>query len=203
MIVVTGGPGAGKTALLEVVRRAMCRHVLVLGESASILYGGGFPRRFEPAAKRATQRAIFRVQRELERMAAELDGHTFIICDRGTVDGAAYWPGAPDELFAEVGSTLATEVARYHAVVHLRTPPPGRGYTNANPLRIESAEEAARLDGRIAELWSAHPRRFFVESEEDFFHKLMRALEIVRELVPDCCAANRPGPVTVSEGGVS
>jgi hypothetical protein len=32
-IVLAGGPGAGKTAVLEVMRRAMCHHVHVLPES--------------------------------------------------------------------------------------------------------------------------------------------------------------------------
>src|SRR5262245_64907181 len=43
-IVLTGGPGAGKTAVLELVRQAFCRHVVVLSEAAGILFGGGFPR---------------------------------------------------------------------------------------------------------------------------------------------------------------
>ncbi len=41
LVVLTGGPGAGKTAVLEVVRRRFCEHVAVLPEAASILFGGG------------------------------------------------------------------------------------------------------------------------------------------------------------------
>ena len=33
-VVLTGGPGAGKTAVLELVRRSLCRHVRILPESA-------------------------------------------------------------------------------------------------------------------------------------------------------------------------
>ena len=40
-MVLTGGPGAGKTAVLEVVRRTFCEHVTVLPEAASILFMGG------------------------------------------------------------------------------------------------------------------------------------------------------------------
>lgn len=43
-VVLTGGPGAGKTALLELVRQSFCTHVKVLPEAASIVFGGGFPR---------------------------------------------------------------------------------------------------------------------------------------------------------------
>ena len=42
LVVITGGPGAGKTALLETVRYHFCQHVSVLPESASLIYGGGF-----------------------------------------------------------------------------------------------------------------------------------------------------------------
>ena len=44
-IVITGGPGAGKTAILELARRDLCAHVEVLPESARIVFSGGFPRR--------------------------------------------------------------------------------------------------------------------------------------------------------------
>ena len=65
-IVLTGGPGAGKTAVLEMVRHTLCEHVLILPEAATIVFGGGFPRREERESRRAAQRAIFHVQRELE-----------------------------------------------------------------------------------------------------------------------------------------
>ena len=43
-IVLTGGPGAGKTAVLEMIRQSFFSHVTVLPEAASIKFGGGFPR---------------------------------------------------------------------------------------------------------------------------------------------------------------
>ena len=64
-IVLTGGPGAGKTAILELVRQSFCRHVQVLPEAAGILFAGGFPRGAAPELLRAVQRAIFFTQREL------------------------------------------------------------------------------------------------------------------------------------------
>lgn len=183
-IVLTGGPGAGKTAVLEVIRRAMCRHVHVLPESAGILFGGGFPRGPALEARRAAQRAIFHVQHELEAIADGED-HALVICDRGTVDGFAYWPG-PDDMFASLGSSLAAELDRYHAVIHLRTPPPW-GYNQANPLRRETAAEAAAIDAKIALAWAPHPRRFEVEATPDFMSKAVRAMAIVREHLPACC----------------
>lgn len=184
-IVLTGGPGAGKTAVLELVRRYFCEHVKVLPEAAGIVFGGGFPRSSQPHVRRASQRAIFFVQRELEA-AAEAGEAGVVLCDRGTVDGAAYWPG-PEDLFSSVGTTIEEQLARYDAVIHLRTPPVKNGYNHDNPLRIETAAEAFLLDQKIAAIWASHPRRHTVESTPDFLAKVARTLEALRGELPACC----------------
>jgi hypothetical protein len=120
---------------------SFCEHVQILPEAAGIVFGGGFPRRPDTLARRAAQRAIFHVQRELEDAAAGRNA-AIILCDRGTVDGAAYWP-SPDDFFAGVRTTLSDELRRYDAVIHLRTPPVENGYNHQNPLRTETAVEAA------------------------------------------------------------
>src|SRR6185369_3698372 len=128
-------PGAGKTALLELLRHCFCRHVAVLPEAAGIVFGGGFPRGTTAPLRQAAQRAIFRVQRELEAVG-EAGNHALVLCDRGTVDGAAFWPpGEVTAFWSSVGTGLQAELARYHAVIHLRTPDPGSGlYNHSNPL---------------------------------------------------------------------
>jgi hypothetical protein len=50
-VVLTGGPGAGKTAVLELIRQSFCDHVRVLQEAASLVFGGGFPREDDPACR--------------------------------------------------------------------------------------------------------------------------------------------------------
>lgn len=184
-IVLTGGPGAGKTAVLEMMRKTLCRHVQVVPEAAGIVFGGGFPRGDALDVQRAGQRAIFYLQRELE--AAITAGNVSIaLCDRGTIDGAAYWPG-PGDLWHSVGTTVGEQQARYHAVIHLRTPAVDEGYNHRNPLRVESAVEAAAIDARIARAWSGHPRRFEVPSMTDFIAKVRRVIELVRAELPACC----------------
>ncbi len=88
-VVLTGGPGAGKTAVLALVRQSFCKHVTVLQESAGIVFGGGFPRGELAGVRQAAQRAIFYVQQELEA-AAEAQNPAITLCDRGTIDGVAY-----------------------------------------------------------------------------------------------------------------
>jgi predicted ATPase len=186
-IVLTGGPGAGKTAVLELVRQAFCRHVRVLPEAAGIVFGGGFPREPAANAQRAAQRAIFHVQTELEALGAESD-LSVVFCDRGTVDSAAYWPGPPSELWDSVNTTLEEQLARYDTVIHLRTPGTENGYHNRNPLRVETAVQAGEIDRRIERLWAAHPHRFLVEAEADFLGKAERTLQIIRGELPPCCS---------------
>jgi len=110
LVVLTGGPGGGKTAVLEIARKHFCEHVVVLPEAATILFGGGFPRGVSAAARRAAQRAIFRIQIELETMAIEEGRAAVVLCDRGTIDGIAYWPDEPEGFWRAVGTTHALEL---------------------------------------------------------------------------------------------
>jgi len=189
-VVLTGGPGAGKTAVLELVRHRLCRHVRILPESAGILFGGGFPRDGQLEVRRAAQRAIFYLQRELETAHAASDA-AVLLCDRGTIDGLAYWPG-PGDLFAAVGARREEELARYQAVIHLRTPTANGGYDRSNPLRVESPAEAAAIDRRIAEAWVGHPNILVIDCEPDFLAKARRALDVLAAQLPACC---RPVPL--------
>lgn len=184
VVVLTGGPGAGKTAVLELIRRSFCEHIVVLPEAAGILFGGGFPRLTDGEGRRAVQRAIFYVQRELEA-AASVGRPAVMLCDRGTVDGWAYWTG-PDDFWAAVGTTPDQQLARYHTVIHLRTPP-DRDYNHDNPLRLESGPDARMLDERILRAWERHPRRFVVEAHDNFLGKAAQALTLLRDEVPACC----------------
>lgn len=137
-VVLTGEPGAGKPAVLEMVRNSLCQHVRVLPEAASIVFGGGFPREDDLTCRRAGQRAIYFVQRELEA-AGEAHAPAVLLCDRGTLDGLAYWPGPVDDFWRSTHTTLATELARCEP--NRRAPP--RRSTSAsapcgNSIRVVS-----------------------------------------------------------------
>ncbi|MCX5745801.1 MAG: ATP-binding protein, partial [Proteobacteria bacterium] len=127
LVVLTGGPGAGKTAALEVARRELCGHVQVIPEAASLLWRGGFPRLPGVIARRAAQRAIVHVQIELQAIAV-VDQPALVLCDRGTLDGLAYWPGNSDDYYTDLGTTRAAELGRYATVIHLRPPNEEHGY---------------------------------------------------------------------------
>lgn len=190
LVAVTGGPGAGKTAVLEIARRSLCSHVSVLPEAASIVFGGGFPRRPSVPARCAAQRAIFQVQTELERVLLDEKRAAIGLCDRGTVDSVAYWPEPIDDLWRDVHSDEATQLARYSAVIHLRTPSDVMGYDHSNPLRTERVEDALHIDHLIELAWARHPNRHFVDSDLSFVDKADHALRLIRAELPECCRSH-------------
>lgn len=187
LVVLTGGPGAGKTAVLEIIRRAFCEHIVVLPESATILFGGGFPRHDTTAGRVAAQEAIFRVQRAMEGMCFGERQAAIILCDRGTLDGLAYWPDGMDAACSTLGIRRDDELVCYAAVIHLHSPAVEHGYDHRNPQRIETAAQAHDIDLRIERAWDGHPRRVFIDSEQDFLRKVARAVQAIREQVPACC----------------
>jgi AAA domain len=171
--------------VIELIRLFFCGHVRLVRESASIVFGGGFPRNEGVHGRQAAQRAIFHVQRELEAIQSFANA-AVVLCDRGTVDGAAYWLGDGD-LWSSVGVAREAELARYHTVIHLRTPSAPEAYAHENPLRVETQSEAREIDARIAAAWAGHPRLVEVPASPDFLSKAARALELLRDTVPECC----------------
>ncbi len=186
-IVLTGGPGAGKTAVLETIRKNFCKHVAVLPEAAGILFGGGFWRHQTIPGKKAAQRAIYHVQNEIETLVAEENNRVVALCDRGILDGLAYWPVDETLFWEELNTNREKELARYAAVIHLRVPKLNNGYNQDNPLRIETEAEALEIDQRIKAAWEGHPRLFVIDSQKDFLVKISEAMAILQSEIPDCC----------------
>src|SRR5688572_6117210 len=119
-IVVTGGPSGGKTTLIEALRKELGHQAVIVPEAASILYRGGFPRLKTPHSALCTQRAIYSVQKELEELVPRENRRAQVtVCDRGSLDGVAYWPRAERDFFRSVGCSRAAELRRYDWVLHL------------------------------------------------------------------------------------
>lgn len=187
LIVITGGPGAGKTAVIEMAKKILCEHSIILPEAASIIFGGGFWRLPSISARSAAQRAIFHVQNEMENLIIGERKWAMGLCDRGTLDGFAYWP-TDEKLFWEMSrSSMEQELNKYLAVIHLRSPSDQLGYNHINPLRTETAIEAKQIDDRIAQIWSKHPHYEAVESTVDFMTKANTAMQIIAKYKPGCC----------------
>ncbi|PRP94067.1 hypothetical protein ENSA5_41790 [Enhygromyxa salina] len=184
-IVLTGGPGGGKTTAADMLRREIGDRIVVVPESATMLFSGGFPRSDEPNARQAVQRAIFHVQRNLEDLQSARYPERVLLCDRGTIDGAAYWPGDdPEQFFAELGTSLEQELRRYDAVLFFETAAIGNfSIETGNPVRTETNREAVALDWRLRELWSQHPNFVLIHHNHSFMAKLFEGLHVLGELI--------------------
>jgi predicted ATPase len=183
-IVVTGGPGAGKTTAVDLFRREIGDSVVVVPEAATLLFTGGFPRERHLAAQRASQRAIYHVQRNLEDAQRAMYPDRVLLCDRGTIDGAVYWPDGDRGFFADVGTTLEAELARYDAVVFFESAAAGGlCIEGGNRMRIEDAAEAARLDRELQQVWSRHPRYVLIGHTDSFLLKITAGLAVLRNVL--------------------
>jgi predicted ATPase len=190
-IVLTGGPGGGKTTAADLFRREIGDRVVIVPEAATLLFSGGFPRVTEAHARRAAQSAIYHLQRNLEDVQSARFPERILLCDRGTVDGAAYWPDEEPGFFAAMGTTDADELARYDAVIFFESAAvEGGGIEGGNPMRIESIEEARHLDRRLYAIWSQHPRFVVVRHNPSFFKKITFGLTTLESIVADVL---RPG----------
>jgi hypothetical protein len=126
------------------------------------------------------------VQRNLEDVQAALYPERVLLCDRGTVDGAAYWPGEPHQLLSEIGSTLEYELARYDAVIFFESAAVGGiGIEGGNPIRNESMEQAVKLDHKLRTLWSKHPKFMLVPHNASFFKKISFGLAVLDGIVSE------------------
>jgi len=184
-IVLTGGPGGGKTTAADLFRREIGEKVVVVPETATMLFTGGFPRVREPNARAATQQAIFHAQVALEDIQGALYPDRVLLCDRGTIDGAAFWPqSAPEGFFETLRTTMSDELLRYDAVIFFESAAVGDiSIEGGNPARTETNREARQLDVRLRELWSQHPNFNFVPHTPSFFAKLQRGLGVLQGIL--------------------
>jgi predicted ATPase len=184
--VLTGGPGAGKTTAADLFRREIGDRVVIVPEAATLLFSGGFPRVEEPEARRAAQSTIYHLQKNLEDVQSARFPGRVLLCDRGTVDGAAYWPDEPSRFFEAMGTTEAQELARYDAVIFFESAAVGgMDVEGGNRTRTESIEEAARLDHKLRAIWSRHPRFTVVRHTPSFFKKLTFGLTALESIVSE------------------
>jgi predicted ATPase len=180
-IVLTGGPCSGKTVLTSRLAALDPVRFVRVPEAATQVYDAMQTRwdRLTEPERRDVQRRIYRLQvAQEERMAAEHPERVLLL-DRGTVDGAAYWPDGPEAYWHDLGTTLERELARYDAVLWMQTSAALGLYDGdaSNPRRFEDAQGAIIAGNRLVTLWGNHPRLIQIEA----FPTVEEKLEVVRQ----------------------
>jgi predicted ATPase len=161
-IVLTGGPGAGKTVVAARLAAERPDHFALVPEAATQVYTQLQTRwdRLDYNGRLDVQRRIYRLQREQEDRLAREHPHKTLLLDRGTIDGAAYWPQGAADYWRDLGTAHDVELARYDAVILLQTSAALGLYDgdDSNFCRFEDAEAAIASDNLLLQLWGEHPR---------------------------------------------
>lgn len=195
-VVLTGGPCAGKTSCLRALREHFGEQIVAVPEAATLLLDSGFP---SPNHERiravrdewicSFQGAILSIQQTLEETCERLARTCrarLLVCDRGLLDGAAYWPGGRQAFLSHFGLSLDECFARYHSVLHLQSlaeSHPHRYGPQDNAIRYESLMDAIRVEESIRTSWEGHPQWNVVAAEEDLQVKIARVLNRIRDLL--------------------
>lgn len=185
-IVITGGPGSGKTTVLEYLGGEFKERVFLVRKASTYLtnslpHGVDF-RRDERVS---FQTIIYYWQRTREDSARLQADARPILCDRGTLDGATYWPLGPQQFYERIRTSREFELSRYTAVVHLEVAnrEDYEKYLFTNSCRHEPWEQAKALCDQAKAMWSGHPNFHTVKSQNDFSLKQREVRDLVATLI--------------------
>ena len=188
-VVLTGGPGGGKTTLIEELAQDPVWRESFLALPEAIFVAG---RVGVPVRERLFQKLMVEFQRALEDgLARALDpsDSRFVLCHRGTLDPLAYWLDcgwAQDEFFAYTGTKREDHYRRYTVVIHLVTAADGAEEYYARwpeAHRPEGIEDAIRLDALLHQVWHDHPRYYRLGNEgQDWAAKSAKARDVLSGL---------------------
>jgi CYTH domain-containing protein/predicted ATPase len=170
--VITGGPGSGKTGILDILQKEMADIYHFIPEAATIIIrqvGVAFPNG-NPFYVRQFQQQVYAIQQSFELLAGihgKLKHRSALITDRGSMDNSAYLPGGIREYQRVCHTKASFELARYARVIHLGMPPRDvyEEHKQKNPARTEIYEQACELHAKIATAWLGHPNYVLVDEQ--------------------------------------
>ena len=186
IIVITGGPCAGKTTAMSWIEKEFTQKgytVLFIGESATELINSGI--NYTTCKSRLNfQIPLTKMQMEKEKIyyeaARKMDNKVLIVCDRGLLDSKAYLSELDFQYLVKLLNTNEIELRdNYDAIFHLVTAAKGAEefYTlENNKARMESAKEAIIADDKIIAAWTGHPHLRVIDNSTNFEEKMKRLM---------------------------
>lgn len=205
MIVITGGPRSGKTAVVDYLSYKLARDgftVFRLSEIASSMIQSGLtPSRFKDPYE--FQSELFSRQKKEEEKLLETaesamgetdDQRVVIICDRGLQDGRAYVSHAEfNRIVAAAGVSKEELRNRYAGVVLLETMEKQPISEVINPARLEEEGKLLDLASATKTAWSDVPS-ITIHAHDDMDIKLREAENAVRSILEMEALPNPPRP---------
>jgi predicted ATPase len=180
-IVLTGGPGAGKTVISRRIAAEHPERFVLVPEAATQVYDALQTRwdKLDVEGRRDVQRKIYRLQVDQEDRTAAANPDKILLLDRGTIDGAAYWPEGPADYWRDVQSTLEKELKRYDAVILLESSAALGLYDgdSSNFCRFEDAQGAIESGKLLLKLWGSHPNLKHVRAYTNLEEKIATVMD--------------------------
>jgi len=183
MIVITGGPCAGKSTIIDRLKQDFNAYYFIPEVATMLLESKAYPMP-DPWTQEwqdGFQEKIVTTQLLLEKTTLSLSENKFIILDRGVLDGAAYMEGGVKE-FCNRFNLIEKEVLnRYHSVIHLESlstmsPKMYEELLKTNEQRFETLEQAQHRERMTQEVWKNHPKRYHVSNEIEMSYKTICSL---------------------------
>lgn len=192
-IVLTGGPGSGKTTVIESIKKNFGGKykVIVIDETASYLINMGLrPFGENPINMVDFQELVLKTQfakEEIINRGVELlpDEDVLLIYDRGLLDNCAY---INEEEFEEVlkrlddKHTISEFLERYDLIINLVSRSDFYTLDN-NPARSEAVEEALELGNKTLNAWIGHKNLKIVLPKDDIDEKIKEVLNHINNLL--------------------
>lgn len=194
-IVLTGGPGSGKTSVLEKINKVYSSEgykVIIVPETATELMNNGISFRDESISLVDFQELVMRLQlakEEVVERAIELSNNdkVIVIYDRGTIDNTAYIRKEEfEEILARLNNvkSFADLMNKYDMVINLV----GREdfyTTENNSARAEDASEALKLGDATLKCWLGHKKVKIVLPKDTMEEKTNVVLNIINDLLKE------------------
>lgn len=205
MIVITGGPRSGKTAVVDYLSYKLAHDgftVFRLSEIASSMIKSGLtPSRYKDPYE--FQSELFSRQKKEEEKLLETaesamgetdNQRAAIICDRGLQDGRAYVSHAEFNRIAAAAGISEEELRdRYAGVVLLETMEKQPVSEVINPARLEEENKLLDLASATKTAWSDVPT-ITIRAHDDMDIKLREAENAVRSILEMEALPNPPRP---------
>ncbi|MGH7179368.1 MAG: ATP/GTP-binding protein [Tepidisphaeraceae bacterium] len=182
-IVLTGGPGAGKTVIARHIAQSDTSRFALVPEAATQVYSQLNTRwdKLDHDGRLDVQRLIYKLQLEQEREIASEHPNRVLLLDRGTIDGAAYWPHGPEDYWRDLGTALGDELRRYDSVIWMESAAALGMYDGdeSNFCRFEHPQAAIESGKLLLQLWAGHPNLKHVGAFTNLEDKISAVNEII------------------------
>jgi predicted ATPase len=185
-IVIEGGPGSGKTSLLDgLYMQGKLGKVQVVHELATFIFGNSKAKTpEEPFLLRRFNKEFFELQLAHESMGeilARAAGKTALAMDRGLLSRLAFPGATEDDLIRATGLTQMKAVNRDDLVIFMGMP--SREIYNAckenNPARLQTYDEAVASGEAALALYRGHKNLKLVPGGGTWEERLTKGAQLM------------------------